>query len=120
MSKRKIFVISISVFVGLLHIIIGPKYNGPFPVFASSFLIDILLPFSLYYLFTVNKKLDKKILVAIVVFMIGFSIETLQYFNIHIFGSTFDPIDYLMYALGVIPALILDYLAVAKWDRTNA
>ena len=117
MSKRKIFVICISLFVGLLHFIIGPNYNGPFMIFVNSYLIDILLPFSLYYLFTVNKKLDKKIPVAILVLMIGFSVETLQYFNIHVFGSTFDPIDYLIYAVCVISALILDIRIISKWEK---
>lgn len=89
MSKRKIFVTSISIFVGLLHFIIGPNYNGPFSIFVNSYLIDILLPFTLYYLFTVNKKFAKKIPAAIVVFIFGFSVETLQYFNINVFGSNF-------------------------------
>ncbi|MEN8121937.1 MAG: DUF2809 domain-containing protein [Bacteroidota bacterium] len=119
MGKRKAFVISISIFVGLLHFIISPNYQGPFPVFINSYLIDILLPFSLYYLFTLSVKSDKKIPVAIIVFLIGFSVETFQYFNIHVFGSTFDPVDYLMYALGVFSALIFDYTVVAKWERTN-
>lgn len=117
MGKRKTFVISISVFVGLLHFIIGPNYNEPFSIFVNSYLIDILLPFSLYYLFTVNKKPDKKIPAAIAVFLIGFSVETLQYFNIYVFGSTFDPVDYLMYTLGVISALILDITIISKWEK---
>ena len=117
MDKRKIFTVGISLFVSFLHFIVGPNYNGPFSIFVNSYLIDILLPFTLYYLFTVNKKFDKKIPAAIVVFLIGFSVETLQYFNIHVFGSTFDPIDYLMYVLGVISALILDYTVVAKWEK---
>ena len=117
MTKRKVFVISISLFVGLLHFIIGPKYNGPFSIFVNSYLIDILLPFSLYYLFTLRVKPDKKIQVAIIVFSIGFIVETLQYFNIHIFGNTFDPIDYLMYALGVISALVLDITLISKWEK---
>jgi hypothetical protein len=47
---------------------------------------------------------------ALAVFLIGFSVETLQYFDIPVLGSTFDPLDYLMYALGALLGLITDII----------
>ena len=46
----KPFMVGIALFVGLLHIIIGPRYGGPFPLFVHGYLIDILLPFSMFLL----------------------------------------------------------------------
>ena len=50
MNPRKTIIVSIALFVGAMHFIIGPDYRGPFYVFIHSYLIDILLPFSMYLL----------------------------------------------------------------------
>ena len=34
----------------------------------------------------------------------------MQYLDFHILGSTFDPLDLLMYFMGISIALILDFL----------
>jgi len=34
--------------------------------------------------------------------------ETLQYFGIPVLGSTFDPLDYLMYGIGSMSAAIVE------------
>jgi hypothetical protein len=56
---------------------------------------------------------------AITVFLIGFTVETLQYYDIHIFGSTFDYLDYLMYLFGVLLGLIMDYAIILISDKTS-
>jgi surface polysaccharide O-acyltransferase-like enzyme len=53
-------------------------------------------------------------MIVLMVFSIGFIIETLQYFGIRIFGNTFDPLDYAMYALGGIFAWIIDLKFFSK------
>jgi len=114
MNKQKTFVIIICLLVGALHFIIGPNYNGPFKYFVSGYLIDILLPFCVYFLLKLPGIIPKYWMVAAIVVLIGFSVETLQYFDIYVLGSTFDPLDYLMYCIGVLLAFLIDIYFFSK------
>ncbi len=109
---KSIVTVCIALPVGLLHFVTGPSYSGPFPDFVNGYLIDIMLPFALYFLLCPQ---DSRIdwlrpwyVKALPVLMIGFTVETFQYFGIDIFGSTFDPLDYAAYALGLFLAVIVD------------
>lgn len=115
MRKEKIIriIVIVLLFSILLALhIFGVAYLVPNSVFINSFLVDILLPCYLFLLLTLNLyslppslikyKKQLKIILAIGVFLIGFVIETLQYFGFPILGSTFDVLDYLMYFLGVL------------------
>ena len=114
-NYKKAFVIIVALFVAALHFIIGPNYRGPFKSFLSGYLIDILLPFALYFLFTLNLNQRKhKILVCIGIFVLATGIEYLQYRGIGIFGSVFDPYDFLAYLAGVISALVFDFVVLDK------
>jgi hypothetical protein len=103
-------VVTIIIPVALLHFVTGKNYTGPFPHFVNGYLIDILLPFSLYFLLILpDFKLAKSwILKCVIVFAIGCIVEILQYFGMPIFGQTFDPLDFVAYASGVILAAIFD------------
>ena len=104
--KRKNIVIFIALIVGLLHFVTGPSYNGPFSVFVNGYLIDILLPFAMFLVLKIaNLKFIKTdLLIGFVIFLIGATSETLQYFGVPIFGRTFDPLDYLMFLIGIVMA----------------
>jgi hypothetical protein len=39
---------------------------------------------------------------------IGVVVETAQFFGAPLFGQTFDPLDYVMYAVGALLAVFLD------------
>jgi hypothetical protein len=45
---------------------------------------------------------------SILVFGVGAVVEIAQFFGVPIFGRTFDPVDFVMYGIGVILAAILD------------
>lgn len=87
-------------------------FLGPF---FTAYMTDIILPWYFYALisFIVLKNREKKhllrIVTALAVFMMGAILETLQYFNIKILGSTFDPLDYAMYFIGVLGGVLVDY-----------
>jgi hypothetical protein len=88
----------------------GPGYQGPFPSFVNNYLIDIFLPFTLYFLLCL---LDFWLfhlwyVKAILVLGIGFTVETTQYLGYELLGSTFDPLDYATYAFGIILAVFCD------------
>lgn len=109
-------VVSIAISVALLHFVTGENYRGPFPEFVNGYLIDILLPFSLYFLLCLNQVslLRSWVVKAILVFAVGFVVETAQFYGFPILGQTFDPLDYLMYGLGVLMAVVLDTLVFPR------
>lgn len=118
---KKITIVGIALFVGALHFLIGPNYQGPFKLFVNGYLIDILLPFALYLLLSFfNQAFIRTIIVrALFVFLIGVCVETLQFFNVPIFGSTFDPLDYLMYGFGVLLAIVFETEILSKYEKVD-
>ena len=109
-THKKILVVSIAVTVALLHFVTGSAYTGPFPTFVNGYMIDILLPLSAYFLLClVEMPLFQSWAVkSAVVFGFGLAVEAAQYSGISLLGSTFDPLDIVMYAVGVLSAAFLD------------
>jgi len=114
--NRKVIVVFIALVVGLLHFVTGPGYRGPFPAFVNGYMIDILLPFAMYLVLGVARQtvLASDIARAVFVFAIGAVTETLQYFDVPIFGRTFDLLDYLMFGVGIGLAVIFERIALSR------
>jgi hypothetical protein len=110
-GKTKVAV-AIAVPVALLHFVTGPGYRGPWPDFVNGYLIDIMLPFSVYFLLApqdaVYPMLRPWWVKALPVFAIGVTVETAQYLGIHLLGETFDPLDFVAYGAGVALAALVD------------
>jgi hypothetical protein len=114
-NYKRAFVVILAIIVAILHFVIGPEYGGPFKDFFTGYLIDILLPFFLYFLFTLNiNQTKQKIAVGVGIFVFGTVIEYLQYQGVGIFGSTFDPYDFVAYFVGIGSAILLDLIV---WDK---
>jgi len=114
-NYKRAFVITLAIIVALLHFVIGPEYKGPFKDFLTGYLIDIILPFFLYFLFTLNiDQTWQKIAVGAGIFIFGSVIEYLQYRGAGIFGSTFDPYDFVAYFVGIGAAVVFDFIV---WNR---
>jgi len=109
MTKR-LAITLIALIVGALHFIKGENYQGLFPIFVNGYLIDILLPMALYLLLSLfqNKIIRSPLFRACVVFGFCCVVESSQYFGHPIFGSTFDPLDIVAYAAGVLFGVLLD------------
>ena len=107
---KRLLVTLIALSVGALHFLTGSNYRGPFPVFVNGYLIDILLPMTLFLLMGLfqNRLARLPHLRASAVFGFGCFVEASQYLGYPIFGSTFDPLDILAYAGGVILGVLLD------------
>jgi len=114
--NRKIVVVFIAVIVGLLHFITGPDYGGPFPDFVNGYMIDLFLPFAMFLVLGVAEQsiLESVTTRGIFVFFIGAFTETLQYFNVPIFGRTFDKMDYLMFAIGVLLGVVFEKFVLSR------
>ena len=110
--KKTYVMVGIMVPVALLHFVTGPAYKGPFPGFVNGYLIDILLPFAVYFLLCPQDAgvafLRPCFVKAAMVLALGFGVEIAQFFGAPIFGRTYDPLDFAMYTLGVLAAVVLD------------
>ena len=123
-EKSTYIIVSISLFVGLLHFVIGPDYQGIFKEFVRGYLIDLLLPMNLYLLLQIalRKHISVKkarIISALFVFAFGTTVEILQFFDIDFFGSTYDPLDLLMYGLGIGLGIIIDLTIIDKLGKAK-
>jgi hypothetical protein len=115
LRRKRTFAVVTALFVASLHFVTGPQYIGPFPDFVNGYLIDILGPFAAYFLLSLKlEKLLHKIWAADAVFLVGVTVELLQYFDVPVFGSTFDPLDFVMYGLGSFFALAVDLFFISR------
>lgn len=122
--KSKYLIIAISIAVALVHVVKGPNFDGPLKIFVNSYLIDILLPMSMYLLLQVAlRKITKvgvsRILAGISVLSFGVFVEVLQLNRIDFLGSTYDKWDFLMYGIGVILGILIDYLIIDKLESST-
>jgi hypothetical protein len=117
-TGKTIVIVGIMIPVALLHFVTGSNYTGPCPEFVNGYLIDILLPFGLYFLLCLDRiPLKSWIIKSALVFGIGASVEIAQFFGVPLLGRTFDPLDFVMYAAGVTLAAVLDMLVFPKTLR---
>jgi hypothetical protein len=122
---KKLTVTLIALTVSLLHFATGENYRGPFPVFVNGYMIDILLPMTLYLLMGLSevKWIRSTLFRAAAVFSFGCVVETSQYLGYPIFGSTFDLFDILAYAGGVLLGIFLDRILfpriVPLWNESQ-
>ena len=118
---RKIIITFIALTVGALHFITGEQYQGPFPNFVNGYLIDILLPMTLFMLMGLfqNRIIRSTFFRAGAIVGFGCFVEASQYFRRPIFGSTYDLLDILAYAGGVALGALLDLVLfpclVSRW-----
>jgi len=120
---KKLLITLIALAIGLLHFVTGENYRGPFSVFMNGYLIDILLLMVLYFLLNLPeiKWIQLPIFRAATVFLFGCIVEISQYLGYPLFGSTFDPLDILAYAGGVLLGVFLDLVLfprfVPRWSE---
>ncbi len=109
---RRIVAVSICLFVAVIQLFTGPRYRGPFRPFVMGYAIDILLPFSSYFLLTLCDEIVPALrcrpLRSVIVFAVMASAEVAQYFGRPIFGKTYDPWDLAAYAAGTLLAVAAD------------
>ena len=126
-TVRNRWIIGISILTGiaLIHIFrVGQYLKGDLFTYYYSYASDIMIPFGLYFLLCINEStmrfLRKWYVKALFIFGITTIIEILQLFGVYIVGVTFDILDILMYAIGVMIAVLSDRLILKRfipfWD----
>jgi len=110
--RKKVVITSIMILIALIHFFTGSNYKGPYPGFVNGYLLDILVPFGFYFLLCLSKfpLLKSWIVKSILVFGAASFTENAQFFGVPIFGRTFDPVDFVMFGMGVILAVIFDII----------
>ena len=122
-NKKSIYIIvSISLFVGLLHFLIGPDYQGFLRDFIRGYLIDMLLPMNLYLLLQISLRKNisvgkARIIGAICTLTFGILVEILQFYKIEFLGNTYDPLDIIMYVVGIILGIVIDMTIIDKFEE---
>ena len=108
--NKKLVITLIAIAVAALHFLTGEEYQGPFPAFVNGYLIDVLLPMVLFLLMGLieNRLIRSAFFRACAVFGIGCMVEASQGRGRPIFGSTFDLLDMLAYAAGVLIGILLE------------
>ena len=126
--NRIIVGLSIITIIALIHIFrVGHYLDGDLYLFYYSYVSDLIIPFGVYFLLCiteVNIKIFQK-QYAKAAFIIGCTTlaEIQQLLGIYALGITFDPVDILIYVLGVGIAVIFDRLLFKRfipfWDLEN-
>ncbi len=112
-SGRRGVILCIMAVIAIIHILrIGNYLSGVLYHLYYSYFSDLILPFGGYFLvcaaelkLPILRHWKPKLVIS---FFAPALAETFQFFDIPVLGSTFDPLDYLMYAFGAILAAIID------------
>lgn len=110
---RIALIASILLVIALIHILrVGSYLRGSLFTFYYSFFSDIVIPFAMYFLLCLN---DVQFLFlrdwpvkAMLVFAVASSAEVMQAFGVPLLGQTFDPLDFVMFGVGVLLAALVE------------
>jgi len=118
---RKQVIVGLALLVGALHFVTGPGYRGPFRAFVNGYLIDLLLPLVLYVLLSLIDRpvVLSRVVRSVIVLAIGVTVELLQFLGVPLFGRTFDPLDVVMYALGVAGGIVLEAAVLSRLEPVH-
>jgi len=128
-SRRRAVIFSIVILIAVVHILrIGSYLQGELFSLYYSYFSDIVLPFGCYFLLcqpelqvTILRHWEARLALA---FLIPSIAETCQYLGIPVLGSTFDLLDYFMYGIGAVSAVVVDTQVFSRifgfWIREKA
>ena len=110
--NKKLVVVITLLFIASLFIIGADWANEKIHRLYHSYFADIALPFGFYMLLVLVEDDCKPVrngyVKAALVFALCSLSEILQYFGIYALASVFDPVDFIMYASGVLLASFTD------------
>ena len=121
---------SVSIIAGIclvtavLHFLIGPSYEGILQRFFRGYFLDILLPMSIYLLLQVALRkqynlLKSRFVAAVSTFFFGLLAENLQFMGLNFLGDTWDPLDLVMYIIGIALGILIDLLVIDRFEKSK-
>ena len=113
---RRQVVVATCIVVGRLHFVTGPSYRGPCRAFVNWYLIDLLLPFAMVLLLSLPAGSVQLPLWgrAAGVFAFGVAVELVQSRGVELLGATADPVDVVMYGVGIAAAVLFELLVLVR------
>lgn len=118
MQQKKLVVVITQLIIACLFVIGADWASDTIRRFFHSYFADIAIPFGFYFLLVLledkYKLLQKWYVKAATIFILCSISETLQFFGIYALATVFDPLDFAMYALGVVLAAIVDRIFLKR------
>jgi hypothetical protein len=123
-NKKVILVVFVQLVIAFFFVIGARWASRPVYIFYQSYFADIAIPLGFYFLLAIKGDESKYLNVwwkrVLAVFALTATSETLQYFGVFALARVFDPMDYLMYIIGVLLAAFVDRKIFTKafsfWD----
>jgi hypothetical protein len=123
-NKKKIVVVSLQIVVVVLFILGTKLSNQSLRIIYYSYFADIFLPFGFYFLLfplqDMHSVFENWQVKALSIFLLCATSEILQFFGIYALASVFDPLDFVMYGIGVLAAAFIDKKLLSNllsfWD----
>ena len=123
-DKKTTLIVGIELLMAGLLVAIGNITHPDLERLYHSYFADVALPFGYYFLLMMPRLrapvLRRWWFRAGAVFLLCAASECLQFFGIYALARTFDPVDYVMYAMGVMLAASVDRQVLARilpfWD----
>lgn len=116
--KKKIIVVIALLIISCIFLIGTDWADETTHRLFHSYFADIAIPFGYYLLLVLLEEkfatMKKWYIKAIAVFTLCSISETLQYFGVYALAIVFDPMDYVMYALGVLLAVFTDRIVFKR------
>ncbi len=112
---RTVVVVCVMVVVALIHVFrVGTYFDGTLFTLYYSYFSDIIVPFGMYFLLFLCDIsvpfLRDWWVKALLVLAVACLTEVLQAFGVPLLGRTFDPLDFVMFAAGVMLAAFVDWV----------
>jgi hypothetical protein len=115
-------------FVALVLAFIAKYYVGPFERFADAYLGDVFIVICLYFWLAILAPQFSILSKFMVIAAVACCVEFLQLTGfparlnlgepfVFILGTSFDPYDFIFYALGLTSAVLLDVVLI-RWGRS--
>jgi hypothetical protein len=76
----------------------------------------LLLQISLRRKISITKS---RVIGAMSTFLFGLIVEILQLLKIKFLGSTYDPLDIVMYGIGIMMGILIDYTIIDKLENQH-
>lgn len=119
MNKKKVPIVIVLLIIAAIFVV-GIDWAGKtVQTYFHSYFADIAIPFGYYFLLIlledIYEPLKKWLIKGSTVFVLCAISETLQYFGIYALARIFDPIDFVMYGLGTVFAVLVDRVLFKRW-----
>lgn len=105
--------------IGVIYYLLLDGYGGPFEGFMNNYALETTGVIAAYFLSVLFKQVSgNKFAKAFIIFLFASIVEVAQLLDINLFGSVFDPLDFVFYALGLGFALFIDTQVIPRFDGT--